>query len=59
MSEANNKVLSTGQVLISYFHGVEIYHTATPNIISHQRYIIENNNKLWYNQLDKLEFTGR
>ena len=34
----------------------QIYHTATPYIISRQRYIIKNNNKLWYNQLDKLEF---
>ena len=34
----------------------QVYHTATPYIISRQRYIIENNNKLWYNQLDKLEF---
>ena len=47
-----------GTDIISYFHGVEIYHTATPYIISRQRYIIENNNKLWYNQLDKLEFDG-
>ena len=36
----------------------QVYHTATPYIISRQRYIIENNNKLWYNQLDKLEFVG-
>ena len=34
----------------------QVYHTALPYIISLQRYIIENNNKLWYNQLDKLEF---
>ena len=47
-----------GTDIISYFHGVEIYHTATPYIISQQRYIIENNNTLWYNQLDKLEFIG-
>ena len=45
-----------GTDIISYFHGVKIYHTALPYIISRQRYIIENNNKLWYNQLDKLEF---
>ena len=29
-----------------------------PYIISRQRYIIEKRNKLWYNQLDKLEFDG-
>ena len=45
-----------GTDIISYFHKVEIYHTATPYIISRKRYIIEKNNKLWYNQLDKLEF---
>ena len=30
-----------GTDIISYFHGVEIYHTATPYIVSRQRYIIE------------------
>ena len=31
-----------GTDIISYFHGVEIYHTATPYIISRKRYITEN-----------------
>ena len=34
----------------------QIYHTALPYIISRKRYIIEKHNKLWYNQLDKLEY---
>ena len=29
---------------------MQIYHTASPYIISRQQYIIENRNKLWYNQ---------
>ena len=64
MSEANNKVPGNPLKIFDFVSGSgsyiilakQIYHTATPYIISHKRYIIENNNKLWYNQLDKLQF---
>ena len=33
----------------------QVYHTATPYIISHQRYIIEKFIVFWDNQFDKPE----
>ena len=43
-----------GTDIISYLQRKYIIRLCRIYIISRQRYIIENNNKLWYNQLDNL-----
>ena len=61
MSEANNKVPGYPLEIFDFVSGSgsyimlakQVYHTATPYIISHQRYIIEKFIVFWYNQFDK------
>ena len=57
MSAANNKVLGYPLEIFNFVSGSgsyiifaqQIYHTATPYIISRQRYINEKCSILWYN----------
>ena len=49
MSEANNKVLPKGQVLISYCDKGAIYHTAQAVYHIAQRYIIDRTIIVFYN----------